>query len=79
MIGVEATVHDLPKFRGKPVILMRPGKFGSRQCDLSYFSPLHGDLRSQVILVRQLPPAEVDVLCDDICDEAEKLGHSGTA
>lgn len=74
MIGVEATVHDLPEFRDRPVILMRPAMLGHRGCDVRLFSPLHDALRSQVTVLRQLPPAEVDALCDDLCAEAETLG-----
>ena len=66
MIGVEATVDNLPEFRGRPVILMWPARFGSRQCDLNFFAPLHEALRSRVTVVRQLPPAEVDTLCDEL-------------
>ena len=74
MIGVEATVHDLPEFCGGPVILMRPALLGSRRCDLSFFAPLHDDLRSRVNVLRHLPPAEVDALCDDLRAGAESLG-----
>jgi hypothetical protein len=74
MIGVEAPVHDLPAFRGRPVILMRPALLGHRGCDVGFFAPLHGALRSRVTVPRQLPPAEVDALCDDLGAEAEKLG-----
>ena len=74
MIGVEATVHDLPEFRGQPLILMRPAMLGSRICDATFFSPLHDALRSRVTVLRRLPPAEVDALCDDLRSEAEKLG-----
>jgi hypothetical protein len=74
MIGVEATVHDLPDFRGRPVILMRPARLGSRSCDAGFFSPLHDALRSRVTVLRQLPPTEVDALCDELRAEAEKLG-----
>ena len=62
MIGVEASVHDLPAFRGQSVMLMRPGRFGSRACDIGFFAPLHDALRSRVTVVRKLPPAEVDAL-----------------
>lgn len=74
MIGVEAMVHDLPEFRGEPLILMRPAKLGYRGCDLGFFAPLHDALRSRVTVVRQLPPADVDSLCAELRAEAERLG-----
>lgn len=74
MIGVEATVHDLPPFRGQPLLLMRPGRFASRMCDISFFAPLHGDLRSRVTVLRHLSPEEVDALCADLRAEAAQLG-----
>jgi len=74
MIGVEATVHDVPQFRGQPVILMRPARIGYRGCDAAFISPLHDALRSRVTVLRQLPPREVDALCDDLRSEAKKFG-----
>jgi hypothetical protein len=74
MIGVETAVSDLPEFRGRPVILMRPAMLKSRACDLGFFSRLHEALRSRVTVVRQLSAEEVDALCDDFRAEAEKLG-----
>ncbi|HEX4608862.1 MAG TPA: hypothetical protein VH092_11715, partial [Urbifossiella sp.] len=76
MIGVEAPVHDLPEFRGRSVILMRPALLASRSCDLGFFAPLHGDLRSRVTVVRPLPPAEVDALCRELTAGAEELDGS---
>ncbi len=73
MIGVEATVHDLPEFRGQAVLLMRPKLLASRQCDLSFFAPLHDALRSRVTVLRKLPEGEVDSLCHDLRAEAERL------
>lgn len=74
MIGVEATVHDLPAFRGRPVMLMRPGKFRSRACDMSFFAPLHDALRSGVSVKRHLTADEVDTLCEGMRAEAVNLG-----
>jgi hypothetical protein len=74
MIGVEATIHDLPEFQGRLVILMRPARIGSRNCDVSFISSLHDALRSRATVLRQLPAAEVDALCDDLRAGAEKLG-----
>jgi hypothetical protein len=73
MIGVEATVHDLPEFRGRPLILMGPGRFAMRACDVSFFPPLHDALRSRVTVLQHLTSAEVDALCDDLRAEAERL------
>jgi hypothetical protein len=73
MIGVEATVHDLPEFRGQAILLMRPKLLGSRLCDISFFAPLHDALRSRVTVLRKLPAVEVDSLCQDLRAEAEKL------
>lgn len=73
MIGVEATVDDLPEFRGRAIMLMRPKAFGFRQCDLNFFAPLHDALRSRVTVLEKLAAAEVDALCDDLRAEAEKL------
>lgn len=73
MIGVEATVHDLPAVRGEAVLLMRPRWLGSRTCDLSFFAPLHDALRRRVIVLRRLPAGEVDALCESLRTEAEKL------
>lgn len=73
MIGVEAPVHNLPEFQGRPIILMRPAMLKSRSCDVSFFTPLHDALRSRVTVLRKLPAAEVDTLCDELCAEAEKL------
>lgn len=74
MIGVEATVHDLPEFQGQSVILMRPAILGRRSCDGAFFSPLHDVLRSRVTVLRHLSSIEVDALCDKLRIEAEKLG-----
>jgi hypothetical protein len=73
LIGVEAKVHDLPAFRGQPLILMRPARL-TRSCSVGFFAPLHNALRSRTTMLRQLPPAEVDTLCDNLRAEAEKLG-----
>jgi hypothetical protein len=73
MIGVEATVHHLPEFRGQPVILMRPKMLGSRMCDMNFFAPLHDALRSRVTVLRKLANVDVDSLCQDLRAEAEKL------
>jgi hypothetical protein len=74
MIGVEATVHDLPEVGGRPVILMRPAFLASRSCDYGFFAPLHGDLRSRVTVLRALPPAEVDALDAELRAAAEGIG-----
>jgi hypothetical protein len=73
MIGVEATVHDLPEFRGQAVILMRPKLLGSRLCEMTFFAPLHEALQSRVTVLRKLPDVEVDSLCQDLRAEAERL------
>lgn len=73
MIGVEATVHDLPEIRGQAILLMRPKLFGSRLCDMNFFAPLHDALRSRVTVVRKLPAVVVDSLCHDLRAEAEQL------
>src|SRR5262249_18006512 len=73
MIGVEATVHDLPEFRGQAILLMRPKAFASRLCDMNFFAPLHDALRSRVTVLRKLPAVEVDSLCHDLRTEAEQL------
>jgi hypothetical protein len=73
MIGVEATVHDLPEFRGQAILLMRPKLLGSRLCDMNFFPPLHDALRSRVTVLRKLPAVEVDSLCQGLRAEAEKL------
>lgn len=73
MIGVEAPVDDLPEFRGRPTLLMRPKAFGSRQCDMSFFAPLHDALRSRTSVLRKLPAAEVDALCQELRAEAERM------
>lgn len=65
MIGVEATVHDLPACNGQPVVLMRPRRM-QRRCDLGLFAPLHDALRSQVAVLRQLSGAEVASLCKEL-------------
>jgi hypothetical protein len=56
------------------VILMRPGAFANRQCDVGFFAPLHEDLRSRVTILQHLPAAEVDALCDELRIEAATLG-----
>jgi hypothetical protein len=71
MIGVEAPVSDLPKFRGRPVILMRPAWLKSRTCDLGFFSPLHDALRSRTTVLRHLSALEVDALCAELRAGAE--------
>lgn len=73
MIGVEATVHDLPEVLGQAILLMRPKVLGSRGCDMSFFAPLHSALRSRVTVLRKLGAAEVDALCHRLRAEAEKL------
>jgi hypothetical protein len=73
MIGVEATVHDLPEFRGQAILLMRPKLLGSRSCDMSFFAPLHAALRSRVTVLRKLSAVEVDSLCQDLRAAGEKL------
>lgn len=73
MLGVEATVHNLPEFRGQAILLMRPKMLGSRLCDMTFFAPLHDALRSKVTVLRKLPAAEVDVLCEELRAEAEKM------
>ena len=72
MIGVEATVHDLPEFRGQAILLMSPKLFGSRLCDMNFFAPLHDALRSRVTVLRKLHAVEVDSLCQDLRAVAEK-------
>ncbi len=73
MIGVEATVHDLPEFRGRPVVLMRPAKIGSRACDINFFAPLHDALRSGVRVLQRLTSEEVDALCEEMRAEAAEI------
>ncbi|MBN1429720.1 MAG: hypothetical protein JXB07_15225 [Anaerolineae bacterium] len=74
MIGVEAPVDNLPEFHDQPVILMRPKMLGYRGCDIGgFFAPLHDALRSRVTVLRQLPPEEVDALCNALRADAEKL------
>jgi hypothetical protein len=73
MIGVEATVHNQPPFRGQPVLLMRPAMVKQRHCDVRFFSPLHDALRSRVTVLQQLPQGEVEALCDELRSEAKKL------
>lgn len=73
MVGVEATVHNLPEIRGQAILLMRPKLIGSRMCDMNFFAPLHDALRSRVTVLRKLPAVEVDSLCHDLRAEAVKL------
>ena len=74
MIGVEASVRDVPSVRGQAVVLMKPGVLGARTCDANgFFAPLHDALRSQVEIRRRLSGDEVDAWIRDLVAEAARL------
>jgi hypothetical protein len=78
MIGVEATVDDLPTVKGQAVVLMKRGLLGSRTCEVSgFFAPLHDALRSAVHLRRRLSGAEVEGWLRDLAAEAEQIEQPG--
>jgi hypothetical protein len=63
MIGVEASVAQLPTPLDRPVILMKPRQLGSRTCEAAdFFSPLHNALRSAVEIRQTLSAEQVDAL-----------------
>lgn len=73
MIGVEAQLRHLPLARNQAIILMRPGKVGSRSCKVSdFFPPIHDALRSGVLIRHELTPDEVDTTLAELRAEAEK-------
>jgi hypothetical protein len=77
MIGVEASVSDLPAVRGQPIVLMKPAMLGSRMCEAGgFFAPLHDALRSQAAIRRRLSGDEVDAWMRDLDAEADRLDRS---
>jgi hypothetical protein len=74
MIGVEASVANLPTPIEQPVILMKPRLIGSRTCEASgLFSPLHNALRSAAHLRKTLTPDEVDAVLARLDAEADRV------
>jgi hypothetical protein len=78
MIGVEATVDDLPVVKGQAIVLMKRGVLGSRTCEVGgFFAPLHDALRSAVHVRRRLSGEEVDAWVRDLEAEADQIEQPG--
>jgi hypothetical protein len=78
MIGVEATVDDLPMVKGQAIVLMKRRMLGSRTCEVGgFFAPLHDALRSAVHIRRRLTGEEVDGWVRDLEAEAALIEQPG--